>query len=150
MLHSGARQPVADLCVESGPLAARSLLKGLTGGLKPLGLSIDEFSKIQLAVAEAINNIVEHAYANGALSGPISLLCSQTEDALFVMLSDTGKPMPDGNLPQGHAQNLNVDISDLPEGGFGWFLIRDLAEDVSYSREGEENHVLLRFQAPRP
>jgi serine/threonine-protein kinase RsbW len=37
-----------------------------------------------------------------------------------------------------------VDLMDLPEGGFGWFLIKDLAKDVVYARVEGENRLQLR------
>ncbi|MEL7081583.1 MAG: ATP-binding protein, partial [Pseudomonadota bacterium] len=53
--------------------------------------------------------------------------------------------MPDGETPLGRPANLNVDKMDLPEGGFGWFLIKDLAKDVDYKRVGWENRLSLRL-----
>ena len=34
-------------------------------------------------------------------------------------------------------------LHDLPEGGFGWGMIRDLTDDLSYRRDGARNE--LRF-----
>ena len=53
--------------------------------------------------------------------------------------------MPDGQTPVGAAADLDVDFCDMPEGGFGWFLIKDLAKDVNYHREGVQNHLHLRI-----
>ena len=39
--------------------------------------------------------------------------------------------------------DLDVAREDLPEGGFGWFLIRQLAWDVRYVREGRTNRLFL-------
>ena len=60
-------------------------------------------------------------------------------------IEDTGRPMPGGETPLGQAANLDVDLEDLPEGGFGWFLIRDLAKDVNYSRADGTNVLDLRL-----
>ena len=38
------------------------------------------------------------------------------------------------------------EFPDLPEGGFGWYLIRDLARDVNYEREGWCNVLTLRLE----
>ena len=46
--------------------------------------------------------------------------------------------MPNGQPPFGFAPDVTVALDDLPEGGFGWFLIKDLARDVSYERQGNE------------
>ena len=52
--------------------------------------------------------------------------------------------MPDGGPPKGHPAELGVDMQDLPEGGFGWFLIRTLTTDLRYRREAGRNR--LSFQ----
>ena len=36
-------------------------------------------------------------------------------------------------------------MDDLPEGGFGWGLIHDLTQGLSYRRVAEENHVRFRI-----
>ena len=51
--------------------------------------------------------------------------------------------MPDHTLPMGLPQPIGVD-KDLPEGGFGWFLIRSLTENLTYRRIDARNH--LSFQ----
>ena len=58
---------------------------------------------------------------------------------------DQGLPMPDGQAPVGMAKNLDVDIMDMPEGGFGWFLIQNLAKDVRYGRINDQNRLALRL-----
>ena len=51
---------------------------------------------------------------------------------------DTGLPMPGGEAPAGKLGKL-LEIQDLPEGGFGWFLIRSLTQELTYQREGNQN-----------
>ena len=53
--------------------------------------------------------------------------------------------MPDGKLPIGQLSPLDVETRDLPEGGFGWFLIQHLAKDVTYCRAGDQNWLKLRL-----
>ena len=53
--------------------------------------------------------------------------------------------MPDLQAPLGLPQEIDRPICDLPEGGFGWFLIRDLAKDLSYQRLAQENRIELRL-----
>jgi serine/threonine-protein kinase RsbW len=98
-------------------------------------------------LAEAINNVVEHAYA-GRKPGLIKILCELQSDLLDIRICDHGGPMPQKRLPQGLALDVSGPRRDLPEGGFGWFLIRDLANEIWYDRLGDENHLLLRFGLP--
>jgi len=53
--------------------------------------------------------------------------------------------MPDGKLPLGDLAPLDAELDDLPEGGFGWFLIQHLARDVTYTRVDNENHLKMRL-----
>jgi serine/threonine-protein kinase RsbW len=106
-------------------------------------LSDDLRGTAEIVMAEALNNIVEHAYA--AHSGAIEISVDLGADGLQCVIADSGAPMPGHSLPQGKPHALQ-DLDDLPEGGFGWFLIRSLAQDLQYSRTREQNY--LRFRLP--
>lgn len=134
-----------DFSITSGETAVREALKGVIAELKPLALDVEEASTVELVLAEALNNIVEHAYPAPAATGPIFIKCQHRADGLHVTIRDRGAAMPDGQAPIGMAQSVDVDVMDLPEGGFGWFLIQDLAKDVRYRRVGEENQLDLRL-----
>ncbi|MGP6086994.1 ATP-binding protein [Antarctobacter jejuensis] len=99
-------------------------------------------SSWELVVAEVLNNIVEHAYQDRA-DGRIILTLRFRKDRLKVRFTDFGRPMPSGTPPAGEQADLTVATEDLPEGGFGWFLIRSLTEDLSYCREKDSNHLTL-------
>ena len=34
---------------------------------------------------------------------------------------------------------MTEDIQDMPEGGFGWFMIHTLADSINYERIDDEN-----------
>jgi len=125
--------------------ATRDALRQLLDGLKPLDLGIEEVGTVELVLAEALNNIVEHAYPADMRPGPINIDCALKSDGLHFEIRDEGLAMPDGQIPLGMTQSTNVDVRDLPEGGFGWFLIRDLAKDVDYARVGACNILNLRI-----
>jgi serine/threonine-protein kinase RsbW len=97
----------------------------------------------EIVLAEVLNNIVEHAYADQA--GNITLRLVRHDGGLHCTVSDTGAPMPGLCLPEGQFQPLK-DLADLPEGGFGWFLIRSLTEGLAYQRSKGLNR--LSFQLP--
>ena len=125
----------------SSPLAAREIISQLMVQLRPANLGPDDSSRIELVVAEAVNNIVEHAYPPGAPDGPIQLNVKRRDDTLCILITDQGLGMPDGKAPSGRPQNVKVNVMDLPEGGFGWFLIRDQAQNVEYRRTAWENRL---------
>lgn len=135
--------------VETGPLAVREALEQVFEHLAPWSLDVEERGTIELVLAEAMNNIVEHAYPEEDATGQIDVLGTAEPDGLHFELRDYGKPMPNRQAPFGAQADLSVDVTDLPEGGFGWFLIRDLAKDVDYTRDGDVNRLMLRLAIAR-
>lgn len=97
----------------------------------------------EIVLAEALNNIVEHAYAD--CSGDVCVDVTRCDGDILCQIRDHGRPMPGGTPPNGDL--LPFDSGDLPEGGFGWFLIRTLARDLSYHRDGAENVLIFRLDA---
>ena len=134
-----------DIDVNSGEMAVRQALDLTLAALEPLDLDMEEVSTVELVLAEALNNIVEHAYPQNEPEGPIHIHSAQKANGLHFTIIDQGNPMPDGLAPLGLAQNVDVDTFELPEGGFGWFLIQDLAKDVLYQRIENENQLSLRI-----
>ncbi len=102
---------------------------------------------VELGVAEALNNITEHAYA-GQAPGPVHLLAVLRPGRLKVRLQDHGAPLPGRVAPSGERPPTDPARDTLPEGGFGWFLIRDLANGVDYRRAGGVNRLMLTFCWP--
>lgn len=131
--------------LNSSPHQVREALSDATSAFDMMGVASEDRDTAELVLAEAMNNIVEHAY--GELSdGWISLSATLDGDELVVELRDGGKPMPGLSLPEGRAAELTGAIDDLPEGGFGWFLIRSLTTELSYLRLNEQN--ILSFVVP--
>lgn len=134
-----------DVCVTSGKMAVRHALDQVFTGLNHLSLDIEEHTTVELVLAEAMNNIVEHAYPDAARQGPIHIRCCHKMNGLHFTIIDEGNAMPDGQMPLGLPQSVDVDTFDLPEGGYGWFLIKDLAKDLKYARVGMQNRLDLRI-----
>lgn len=94
----------------------------------------------EVVLAEVLNNIAEHSYSGGP-PGPISIKLELSGDGVRFLVIDDGKVMPNLTPPDPKLPKMDVDIDDLPEGGFGWFLIRTLTADLEYSRVGSGNHL---------
>lgn len=112
--------------------------------LGPLDISDEEKSSIEIVLAEALNNVVEHAYPADD-PGEIKLVLRHGRAGLLIEIRDTGKPMPNGKTPLGLHPSDATPRNPLPEGGFGWFLIRELARDMVYDRENGENFLIFRM-----
>ena len=53
--------------------------------------------------------------------------------------------MPNGRTPDGEHPADAVSKTNMPEGGYGWFLIKQLARDMVYDRENGENFLIFRI-----
>ncbi len=126
------------------PLAVRSALAQMMEQLNALDLSEGDRGNIELVLAEAMNNIVEHAYIDTP-DGTVELQITPTYNGLVCHLRDEGVPMPEGKAPNGSPAALDCETEELPEGGFGWFLIRDLAHELNYTRISGKNLLSFRI-----
>ena len=123
--------------------AVRQALQAACDTLLLRSLTEDARGTVQVVIAEALNNIVEHAYSTG--EGEIELSLKRKDGKLSVLITDRGHPMPGGHLREGRLPE--PDPADLPEGGFGWFLIRSLSQDLRYCRSEGRNHLFFRLDA---
>ncbi|MEM8632811.1 MAG: ATP-binding protein [Pseudomonadota bacterium] len=124
--------------------AVRTALERARAWLCQHGREMEDLGTGALVLAEALNNIVEHALADTPGS-QVNVILAFADRGLSVRLTDTGVPMPQGELPLGRLRTEFSGIDDLPEGGFGWFLIRDLTHDLAYQREDGRNVLTFRL-----
>ncbi|WP_353472972.1 ATP-binding protein [Salipiger sp. H15] len=145
---TGAAVPRAALALELEGEASevRAVLARVTAALRLAGIAEGPCGIVELVLAEALNNVAEHAYA-GALPGWIRLRLETHPEAVRLELRDRGRPMPNLVLPLGRPKPLGA-AGDLPEGGFGWYLIRRLAAEVAYRREAGENVLEMLVRLP--
>jgi len=147
-----------DPTTQSGTLKARpgtllAVFRGQTGGygIRLLmadiretlqaqeTLSVELLSNAELIISEILNNIEEHSYG-GEVGCPLRISVSLIDqNKIEVETQDFGEPMPGLKLPAKSLPNTDVRLEDLPEGGFGWFLIHTLAPETTYQRNGQRN-----------
>ncbi|MDI3338706.1 ATP-binding protein [Defluviimonas aestuarii] len=108
-------------------------------------ISSTDSGTLELTLAEALNNIVEHSYADQP-PGLIDLSLTPVAGALACRIEDFGRPMPGCTAPDRGLPLVTPDVTQLPEGGWGWALIRDLSTDLEYERKGNRN--VLTFRIP--
>lgn len=113
-------------------------------GLSRQGLPANKADDVRIALAEAINNVVEHAYS-GIEPAKVQVTCRQDQERLEILVSDTGNPLPGLHPPDGTPARIDTSLEDLPEGGFGWFLIHQLTSEIHYERVAGSNRLSLRF-----
>lgn len=120
----------------------RVLLGRLRQQLADFGVGESTCASAELVLAEALNNITEHAYADQP-GGPVQVCAEVGSAMLRFTLSDRGVPIPGSRLPKGQHQETEVALEDLPEGGFGWLIIREFTKSISYDRQDDENCLVV-------
>lgn len=133
------------LAFTATPVAVRDNLQRMLA-LPPISrLPNDMRSTAEMVLAEVLNNVAEHAYANRP--GPVTVSIARMPQGLRCVIVDQGEAMPGETLPDGRLPgSLGLALHDLPEGGFGWHLIRSLTTDLRYARVDGCNQ--LQFLLP--
>jgi len=144
MSASGLSRP-GKVCFDSSADAVRQSITTVVDALQTANLGQNNLSSVEIVLAEVLNNVAEHAYPETGPAGPVEINYTIESDGVHFHISDQGHPMPDGKLPVGKEQDLDVDLMDLPEGGFGWFMIHTLARDIVYERVGPQNFLTFRI-----
>jgi len=130
----------------AGMGAVRRLLDVLRAEMGDAQVSAEMNDTSQIIMAEVLNNVVEHAYGF-AHGQPMEVSIWLRPDGILCEVRDEGVPMPWGRVPAGVMPVVDQDRpATLPEGGFGWALVRDLTQDIQYWREQDQNR--LRFFIP--
>ena len=137
----GTAREVFALRFTASDMATRDVLQDLVSGLSNAGINGDDLATVELILAEALNNVTEHAYADGP--GPVELSVQMQRRALACQIVDRGRPMPSGDAPDPPLPPIGPMVN-MPEGGFGWHIIRCLTTDLTYRRVGKRNTLSLR------
>lgn len=99
------------------------------------GLDHSLTMELNLAVEEAVVNVMEYAYPQGE-TGEVTIEVSLADGKLDINIIDSGTPFdptkksdPDTNLP----------VEERSIGGLGIFLVRQVMDTVSYRRDDGKN-----------
>lgn len=144
---AGLRRRLVNLRFAATLCDVRRALLGIDAQLTAAGASADLRTRAQIALAEACNNIVEHAYQPRppGVAAMITIDIAGDSAGLQVTIRDKGRAMPDGPLPGRTLPQFDPDDpANLPEGGFGWALLRDMTRSLSISHQNGQN--ILRFR----
>jgi serine/threonine-protein kinase RsbW len=125
-----------DSRLELVELAARALRSLCSAS----GLPARESARVELAVAEALNNVIRHAYHHEA-GHPIEIVFALESGRFTIEIWNEGEPMPE----RGPA-TLEFDPADLehlPEGGMGLYIIHSVMDQVEFRRVGDRNALTM-------
>jgi len=139
-------QPMFHRVLSAHPMTVRDTLSDVRLRFRT-EVSDDTLGRLELVLAEVMNNVAEHAPLGQAEQArlPVIHLCIvRHSSGLACALTDDGISLPDDCLLPRSLPPMVAD--DLPEGGFGWFLIQDLTQALCYYREESRNY--LAFSIP--
>lgn len=105
-----------------------------------------DISCVEIVVAEILNNVVKHAH-DGLEQGWFEIQCTLVENGLHFICRDNGVAMPGGTPPGGTLPNVEGPKDELPEGGWGWSLVRTLSSNLNYVRVNDINLVSFHLHA---
>jgi serine/threonine-protein kinase RsbW len=94
---------------------------------------------INLALEEALTNIIFYAYEKGS-ENEITVDFRLKDTEMTIVLTDAGKPY---DPTQKEDPDINLSAEDRPIGGLGIFLIKQIMNGVTYRRVGNKNQLTL-------
>ena len=98
--------------------------------------------KAQVVLEEIFVNIFKHAYQNS--TGAAEVVLEAEKAALCIRVSDQG---PAFDPSAAETPDLQKRFTEGTLGGAGLVLLRSMAHDLRYTRQGERNILEIRIQS---
>jgi sigma-B regulation protein RsbU (phosphoserine phosphatase) len=105
-----------------------------------IGFSEDMLLSLNLAVEEAVVNVINYAYPEG-VEGDIELCAYKTSDSVVFELKDQGIAFDPTKV--GEADTTS-DLDERQIGGLGIFLTKEMMDIVEYRRDGNTNILTMK------
>lgn len=123
-----------DSVIDEIPVVSERLEKLMSGA----GFSPEAVLDTQLAVEEAITNVIVHGYQQKG--NEIRIACRVIDGAIEIRITDSAPPFNPLSLP---TPDLDSDVNERRIGGLGIYLIRRVMDGVEYAYEGGNNIFTL-------
>ncbi|HEV2349980.1 MAG TPA: ATP-binding protein [Terriglobia bacterium] len=103
-----------------------------------------DLGRLDLVMEEVVVNVINYAYADGQ-PGSIEVgYLVEGPGKLSVQVCDGGRAFdPLAKDPP----DLRLGLADRPIGGLGIFLVKQIAHNITYTREGERNILTFHIEA---
>ena len=138
---TAARRPHLDLQIPGKLSEASRAVSQVGEWLAQDDVSPEKIGDITLVLAESLNNVIQHAYGPGT-EGPIEVRVSRWRSTVSMQIVDSGTRF-DGPPEEAILNTVGHAVADMPEGGFGWFLIKTLTDDIHFWHAGGQNKLTL-------
>ena len=99
----------------------------------------------QMAVDEALTNIIEHGYSLHGDNSQIEITCRTDSDRFLITIIDDS---PAFNPLDHESPDPSAPLNMREPGGWGIYFIRRLMDNVTYERVGNRNHLTLMKNLP--
>lgn len=106
--------------------------------MRECSFSDDAILDLQLAVEEAIANIILHGYRRA--SGKVEIEIHVTDETAEVRIKDYAPPFDPLSVPD---PDRVSDLSERHTGGLGIYLMRQVVDEVHYKYEDGKNVLTL-------
>ena len=130
------KQLVLQNDIEQVPLLAQFVDEAC----ETAGLNMATSMKLNLAIEEAVVNVMNYAYPQGTV-GDINIEAQADDEQLAFIISDSGSPF-DPTAQQ--EADITLSAEERPIGGLGIHLVRQIMDDVAYERKDNYNILTLR------
>ena len=93
---------------------------------------------LNLALEEAVSNVIMYAYPTGS-DGLVDIEAIVRKEELEFIISDNGTPFDPTAAPE---VDVTLDAEDRPIGGLGIFLVKNIMDEVKYTRSDDGKNIL--------
>ncbi|MCE5213326.1 MAG: ATP-binding protein [Methanobacterium sp.] len=125
----------------SGKLDSLSLISQfLVNNLQKFGMGDHDLFQTQIAVDEAITNIIEHGEL--AEQNKIIIKCKKEGNKILIIIEDKGKPFDPTKLAD---PDITAPIHERKTGGLGVYFIKKYMNQVEYDyRDGKNILTMIK------
>lgn len=95
---------------------------------------------LNLALEEIVSNVILYAYPTESSENKIFIEFTKSESILKFIITDCGKPFDPTTKDE---PDITLEAVDRPIGGLGIFLVKQIMDDIAYSRENGMNKLVL-------
>ena len=128
------------LCMSNDIEELNKLEPFLNGIFEREHLDMSMLPQIDLALEEAVTNIIMYAYPEGE-KGTAELTVEVADGQISATLIDSGTPF---NPLQQQEANLDVSLEERKIGGLGIHLIKEIMDEVEYAYEEGRNVLKMK------
>ena len=128
-----------DLTLQNDVREVAQLNSFVKGAMEQLGIEKPFARKLQLAVEEAVVNVIDYAYPAGKV-GNINVKVTSNGHQLRFIITDEGIAF---NPTEASQVDTTLSAEERPVGGLGILLVRELMDSVNYERVNGKNILTL-------